>query len=255
MSSLPFTSIEEFAENHHHLFEVSPFAFHEIDTNGVIRSVNEAECELLGYAPHELIDHYAWEFVAPEHREAVRNGIARKIAREQPIRVFSREFRRVDGSYLWVEIHESLIEDAAGKVIGIRSGLFDITERYRFEMEIQKQYDRMRCLLRSWTRAIITTDPLGHVDFMNPAAEELTGWHQEDSLGHHVEVICPVFDNSGEPVDLMSCILEGPATCKPSGNSQIVDRSGASFGVSWCTSPIRNDNDVIIGAALVLEKV
>src|SRR5580658_2055636 len=102
---------EELAACHHHWFEVASVALHEIDTHGVIRNVNKAECQLLGYAPDDLIDHYAWEFVAPEHREMVRNGIARKIAREQPIKVFTREFRRVDGTYLWVEIHEALIED------------------------------------------------------------------------------------------------------------------------------------------------
>src|SRR5271170_5193916 len=132
------TTDEELAESRQRLFEESSVALHEIDTRGVIRSVNAAECQLLGYAPHELIDHYAWDFVAPEHREMVRNGIARKISREQPIKVFTREIRRVDGAYLWVEVHEALIEDAAGEVIGIRSGLFDVTERHQFEMDIQR---------------------------------------------------------------------------------------------------------------------
>ncbi|MBI4902537.1 MAG: PAS domain S-box protein [Acidobacteria bacterium] len=31
------------------LYEKAPMAYHELDTEGVIRRVNEAECELLGY--------------------------------------------------------------------------------------------------------------------------------------------------------------------------------------------------------------
>ena len=248
------TADEELAESRHRLFEESSVPLHEIDTRGVIRSVNAAECQLLGYAPQELIDHYAWEFVAPEHREAVRNGIGRKVSREQPIKVFTREFRRADGTYLWAEVHEALIEDAAGDVIGIRSGLFDVTERHQSEMDIQRQYQRMKYLLRSWTRAIITTDVLGHVDFMNPAAEQLTGWPEQDASGRPVELICNVVSESGERLDLMSCILDGPVPCKPSGQSLIIERSGASFSVSWTTSPIRNDKGVIVGAALVMEK-
>jgi len=247
-------AVEDLATSHRRLFEESSVAIHEIDRQGIIRCVNQAECRLLGYAPHELIDHYAWEFVAAEHRETVRAGIVKKLTREQPIKVFIREFRRVDGTYLWMEIHEALIENAAGEVTGIRSSLLDVTERHQLETESQRQHDRMRCLLRSWTRGIVTADTLGHIDFMNPAAEALTGWPQKDAFRHPLEAICRVLDDCGQPVDLMSCILEGPASCNSSGQSLMVDRTGARLSVRWTTSPIRNDNGVIIGAALALEK-
>jgi len=255
MNAFSFTdTVQELAESRQQLFEESSIAIHEIDTEGVIRSVNRAECMLLGYAPHELIGHYVWEFLAAENRAASRDGIVKKLARQQGIKVFTREFRRADGRYLWVEVHENLIENAAGEVIGIRSGLLDITERRRFDMEIQRQHDRMKFLLRSWTRAIVTADALGHVDFMNPAAETLTGWPQQDAFGRPLEAICPVLHDSGEPIDLMSCILAEPATFNLTRHSPMVDRSGTSHSVSWTASPIRNDNGVIIGAALVLEK-
>src|ERR1035438_8989789 len=137
MNAFSFTdTVQELAESRQQLFEESSIAIHEIDTEGVIRSVNRAECMLLGYAPPELIGHYVWEFLAAENRAASRDGIVKKVARQQGIKVFTREFRRADGSYLWVEVHENLIENAAGEVIGIRSGLLDITERRRFDMEI-----------------------------------------------------------------------------------------------------------------------
>ena len=201
-----------------------------------------------------MIGQYAWEFVAAEYRESARDGIAKKLAREQPTSIFPRELRCADGSYLWVEIHESLIENAAGEVIGIRSGLFDITERRKFEMEIQRQHDRMKFLLQSWTRAIVTADALGRVDFMNPAAEKLTGWPQQDALGRPLESICRVLIEAGEAAGLMACILGEPAAPNLTRQSVIVDRAGISHLVSWSTSPILNDNAVIIGVALVFEK-
>ena len=150
MNAFSITSgFPELAESRRRLFEESSVAIHEIDTEGIIRSVNQAECELLGFEPQELIDHYVWEFVAPEQRENCRHTVCKKLVREQPVGAVLREFRRKDGTYLWIEIHETLIEDAAGEVIGIRSGLLDVTERRKFEVEIQKQHDRMKCLLRS----------------------------------------------------------------------------------------------------------
>src|SRR5271165_1787902 len=104
----------------HQLFEDAPVAYHEIDTDGVIRAVNQAECLLLGYSSEELIGHPVWEFVADDHRQASREAITRKLAREQPACIVTREYRRSDGSYLGLEIREKLIESAEGVVIGIR---------------------------------------------------------------------------------------------------------------------------------------
>jgi PAS domain S-box-containing protein len=256
MNAFSFTNaIDELAESRHQMFEESSIAIHEIDTEGVIRSVNQAECKLLGYAPHELIGHYVWEFLAPEQREMSRIGIAKKVVRQQEIKVITREFRRSDGRYLWVEIHENLIENAAGEVIGIRGGLLDITERRRFDKELQRQHRRMKSLLQSWTRAIVTADALGHVDFMNPAAEQLTGWPLKDALARPIEAVCRILHESGEPMDLMSGILAEDGSTNSTRQSPMLDRSGASHGVGWTASPIRDDNSVIIGAAVVLEKL
>jgi PAS domain S-box-containing protein len=246
-------SFPELDESRRRLFEESSVAMHEIDTEGVIRTVNQAECQLLGFEPHELVGHHVWEFLVPEQREDSRNAIAKKVSRELPISLFMREVRRADGSYLWVEVHENLIVNA-GQIIGIRSGLFDITERRKFEMEIRDQHNRMKWLLRSWKRAIISADALGHVEFMNPAAEALTGWPQKDALGRPLETICRVLPDGGEATDLITSILREAPICNQTMESVIVDRFGARHNVSWTTSPITNDDGVIMGAALVFEK-
>ena len=255
MNAFSITSgFPELAESRRRQFEESSVAIHEIDTNGVIRSANQAECELFGYEAHELIDHYVWEFAAPKQRENSRQSTCKRLVRELPADVRICEFRRKDGTYLWIEIHDTLIENAAGEVIGIRSGLLDVTERRKFEVELQKQLERMKCLLRSWTRAIITTDTLGHIDFMNPAAETLTGWAEADGLGLTLEAVCRVRNGDGDAVDLMSSIFAEADTRNMTIPFTLIDRSGMSYGVDWVSSLIRNAQKVIIGAALVLEK-
>jgi PAS domain S-box-containing protein len=234
------------------LFETAAVATHEIDTEGVIRGVNQAECKLLGYSADELIGRHIWEFVAVEQREAARDAIARKMARVQPMAMVTREYRRRDGSYIWLEIHENLIEDGEGEVVGIRSALLDITERYQCDREIQQRSNWMRFVLRSVEVAIVTSDSLGNIDFMNPAAESITGWLQQDALGSPLEQICRLQHDSGEPVDLMSCILTETVISNPSRKFAIVDRAGRSHSVGWVISPICNDGGVIIGAALVI---
>jgi len=248
------SSVQDPAERDRQLFEDAPIAYHEIDTKGVIREVNKTECQLLGYRPEELIGHHIWEFVAEEQQQAARETIARTVARLEPPTAVECEFRHRDGQYLWVEIHRKLIENAAGNVVGIRSALLDVTERRRLEAEILRQHDWMRFVFRSGTKAVMTADILGRISTMNPAAETITGWREEEALGRPMERICRVQRDSGEPVDLMSCILAESAISNRLRNFVMIDRSGASQSIQWTVSPILNDDEVIVGAMLVVEK-
>jgi len=50
------------------LFEEAPVPYHELDREGVVQRVNQAECELLGRDRAQLAGHPIWDFVA--HRGA-----------------------------------------------------------------------------------------------------------------------------------------------------------------------------------------
>jgi PAS domain S-box-containing protein len=140
-------------------------------------------------------------------------------------------------------------------VIGVRSALLDVTERLQLEAEIRKQSDWIRFAFKSTARGIVTADALGNINLMNPAAEALTGWSHEEAVGRSLEKVCRLERDSGEPVDLMSCVLAEPAQSNPTRNFVMIDRAGESQAVSWTVSPIWNDDEVIVGATLVVEKV
>ena len=257
-TSIPFTpfnpcGLQDPDERRVQLFDEAPVAYHEIDCNGVIRDVNEAEIQLLGFTREELIGHYVWEFVVEEQRETARQAVARKVTREQPLAVMAREVRRADGSYVWLEIHEKLIESPEGEVIGIRTAVLDITERRDVEAEIRRERDWMRLVLRSIGNAVVTADAVGNVNFMNPAAEVLTGWKLEEAMGSALEDVCCLWHDQGEPVDLMSCILGEAVISNRARKFVIVHRSGASYGVQWTLSPIANDDRVVTGLVLVID--
>jgi PAS domain S-box-containing protein len=119
------------------LFEDAPVAYHEIDRDGIITRVNQCECEMLGYSPEEMLGRQVWEFTAWSEREVSHASVVRKIAEGRDIAPFVREYVGRNGTRIWFEIHERLIRDAAGNVIGIRSTLLDITARITAEAEIR----------------------------------------------------------------------------------------------------------------------
>jgi diguanylate cyclase (GGDEF)-like protein/PAS domain S-box-containing protein len=116
------------------LYENGPVAYHEIDRNGVIRRVNRAECEMFGIAEEELVGRPVAELLADEDREVAMKAIASKVNEQVPLHPFQRTYVRRDGRMVLVEIHENLLRDAAGSVIGIHSVLLDVTQRHRSEL-------------------------------------------------------------------------------------------------------------------------
>jgi PAS domain S-box-containing protein len=121
------------------LFAGAPVACHEIDTHGNVVRVNPTECELLGFAAEEMVGHPIWEFMAVDEQEKSAAALRLKLTGEEALTRVEREYRRQDGTQLFLEIHPKLIRDSAGTVTGIRSFMVDITERRLAELTLQKQ--------------------------------------------------------------------------------------------------------------------
>jgi len=111
------------------LFELAPVAYHEIDSGGILRRVNQAECRMLRFPSEEMIGRPIWEFVSADQQAECRQAIRRKVSYEELLEPYEHDFIRRDGGYLILEIYDSLIHDRAGQVTGIRSVLLDVTDR------------------------------------------------------------------------------------------------------------------------------
>ncbi len=136
------------------LFAEAPVAYHEIDAEGVIRRVNRAECDLLGYRPEELIGRPVWEFVAPEARACSRQAVREKLAEMRHLEPILRPYVRRDGRRLWFSIQENLIRDEEGVVVGIRSALLDVTNQRRMEEALKDTEARYLGLFNNTSDAI-----------------------------------------------------------------------------------------------------
>lgn len=130
--------IRESEERFRTLFKETPVAYHEIDAAGVVRHVNAAECSLFGYRPEEIIGRHVWELVSHESREVVRRNVLDRLSRVRPPKPYECDFGCRDRTLVTVEIHENLIQDKQGAVIGMRSALLDVTARRMVDMAVKK---------------------------------------------------------------------------------------------------------------------
>ncbi len=125
------------------LFEEAPVAYHEIDTSGIVTRVNLAECALLGCRAGEMLGRPVWDLVAPEERETSRESVRRKLSGEQPLVTSQRTYRHASGRPVVTEVHETLLRDSSGRILGIRTCLLDITERKRAEAALLRRTEEL----------------------------------------------------------------------------------------------------------------
>lgn len=170
--------LAESKEQFRALFEGAPIAYHEIDPDGVVRRVNRAECRLLGLDSSEILGRHIWEFVAPEERETSRIAVRQKITGQRKLVPFQRRYVRRDGAYLVLEIHENLIRDRKGRVVGIRSTLLDITERKRAEEALRLT----QFTVDHSTDALFLVTPGARICYANEAASLLLGYSRDELL-------------------------------------------------------------------------
>ncbi|BER91670.1 hypothetical protein M15_04140 [Atrimonas thermophila] len=107
--------------------------------------------------------------------------------------------------------------------------------------------------LRSIGDAVIATDGEGRMIFMNPVAEELTGWSAGEAAGKPIEEVFHIlYEQTRQPVlnPVRRVIKEGKVVGL--GNHTIlVSRSGREFFIDDSGAPIKDSSGKILGVVLV----
>ena len=129
---------------------------------------------------------------------------------------------------------------------------------YKHEMERRlKEHERwLATTLRSIGDAVIATDVKGHIMFMNPVAEALTGWKQEEAQSRDWAEVFNIMDEERRKV------IENPATKAMQEGVVIglvkhilIARDGTEIPIDDSAAAIRDDRGNITGAVLVFHDI
>lgn len=132
-----------------------------------------------------------------------------------------------------------------------------VAQRQTFENALWAEKERAQVTLASIGEAVISTDPGGRLDYMNPAAERLIGLRAADVHGTALTSLFRIVDQeSGSDNDgLVPGILSGEAVESDTRSQLLVRRDSSSVPVSLTGSPLHIDGDVdgkAAGAVLVV---
>lgn len=123
----------------------------------------------------------------------------------------------------------------------------------RAEQEHSKSRKEIRATLYGIGDGVLSVDRNGLVTRMNPEAERLTGWREEEALGQPLADVFQLFgEERGEPQDLpLTRVLVSGEVVAASYHALLADREGRRRPVTDSWSPICGEYGGITGAVLV----
>jgi PAS domain S-box-containing protein len=122
---------------------------------------------------------------------------------------------------------------------------------------LHEQRDWLRVTLSCIGDAVITTDANGRVTFLNPVAESLTGWTQQEGVGRPLASVFRIInEESRQPVEIptIQALREGH-TVKLASHSLLVAKDGTERPISDSAAPICNDKGEVAGVVLVFRDI
>jgi diguanylate cyclase (GGDEF)-like protein/PAS domain S-box-containing protein len=218
-------------------------------------SVNPALVRMVGLSSAEELLSLPTEIIYAN--PADRQAIIAALHRDGEIRNAEFQLRRVDGTTLTVIESARAVRDEDGNLIGYEGTISDITERKLAERAIFEEKEKAQVTLQSIGDAVITTDASGYVEYLNPVAEDLTGWSTDEASGKLLSEVFNILNESTrEPLeDPVSRALREGRVIAVSDHTVLVNRRGQEIAIQDSAAPIRDRAGKIIGAVMVFHDV
>lgn len=129
--------------------------------------------------------------------------------------------------------------------------------KHQIEKQLREREQWLSTTIKSIGDAVITTDSQGLVTFMNPVAEELTRWKQEEVLGYELtQVFHAVHEITREAIqNPVEVALREGVTVGLENHTILIAKDGTEIPIDDSAAPIKNDAGQILGAVLVFHDI
>ncbi len=192
----------------------------------------------------------------PEDKEATDLAFKEHLQRAVP---FDTEMRLQTkaGDYRWFRARGRSVRDAEGAAVRMAGAITDVTDRKLAAVELFAEKERAQVTLASIADGVITTDTDGWVEYLNPVAEELTGWTTAAARGLPLQAVFRIIDETSRkpapnPIEM---VLREERTIEVAATMLLVRNDGGEVPIVQSAAPIRDRSGRITGVVLVLHDV
>lgn len=197
----------------------------------------------------------AINFYAPEAQPVISKAVEHAIATGEGWDV-EVPFIRANGERIWIRAVGSA-EFENGNAVKLIGAFQDITSIRNVRTELAKQHGLLQVTLDSIGDAVITTDAKGNIQWLNPVAQQLTGWSKEEAVGKPSDEVFNIVNEETRLVaedPIKACLLK-KETVSLVKNTVLISRVGKEYGIEDSASPIKQGDGEILGVVLVFYDV
>ncbi len=198
-----------------------------------------------------LVDLFLPGGAGPETLEAIQQA-----APDACVMVVAATDQALTGSAARRQARDALVAGLL-EVRPLSPGLLSVIEGKPADQAVSADEAQAGTTLESIGDAVLCTDTLGCVTYLNRAAEKATGWPREEAIGRLANDIFRVIDGSTrEPIRdplQLSIIKNEPMVLK--NNAILIRRDGSELTVADTISPIHQRNGKVTGAVVVFQDV
>lgn len=248
--------------------EYSAIGMAVVDTYGQWLQVNKALCHFLGYSQEEL---HRMTFQQVTWHEDLAEDLAQldRLVRGE-INSYSLEKRYCTrgGEIVWALLAVSLVRHDDGTPLYFIKQIEDINSLKK-SREANKQLmtritqanealfqekERLHITLDSIREAVISTDNQQKIIFMNPVAEKMSGWKQNEAQGKPLlEVLRITYGSDGFTLNQLNA--EEKSNGEAEHDKILQNRYGGNFDIHYTMTPLNTQEGERIGFVLVIQDV
>lgn len=253
------------------------YAIFMLDPQGYIITWNAGAERVKGYKAEDIIGQHFARFYS---QEAIDRGWP-----DHELKVATAEGRfedegwrvRKDGTQFWANVIITVLKDERGNLLGFSKITRDLTERKAAEENarrlvaeaaarrvaeengrlIQEQRERLHVTLSSIGDAVISTDAEGRVEFINPVAQELIGWGNDEAFRRTLtEVFNIVDEETRQPVENPAMrALKEDVVVGLANHTVLISRDGRERPIDDSAAPIKDSQGHVMGSVLVFRDI
>jgi diguanylate cyclase (GGDEF)-like protein/PAS domain S-box-containing protein len=217
---------------------------------------NRVAADLLGLTAEQLVGRSVTDVVRPAYRAMTRKTIDRRLAGETT--PDSYEIQLINGQErgMWVEARSALVDYRGQQAVLTIAR--DISYRKSIEATLSRGKQQAQITLESIGEGVITTDTEGVIDYMNGAAESLTGTQRDAAFGKRLSDIVNLVDETdrrdlGDPV---TRALTDRRRVSMGRRALLISREGEKeLSVELTASPIKGPDETMVGAVVIMHDV
>jgi diguanylate cyclase (GGDEF)-like protein/PAS domain S-box-containing protein len=217
---------------------------------------NRRAADPLGLDAEQLVGRNVTDLVRPAYRSLLRKAISGLAAGEPVDEGYEIQFINGSDSGTWIEARSVPI-DYRGQQAILTIGQ-DISYRKSVEAALGRSKRQAQFTLESIGEGIVTSDTEGRIDYMNAAAEKLTGVLRDEAAGKHLAEIVNLVDEGdrrdlGDPI--MRSLTDRRRISMGSRALMIANGGETELSVEMTASPIKGPDGSLGGVVVIMHDV